>query len=119
MVPDPPVGEHCAQLRHLRPPAEDRHPGRRGVSVGCGTGADYSVYTMRQVSRRSWRIGQTAPIQVVSMAYLNTLQADALKLVAKKLQSSFVVEREHPPRTASPPTGRRRRSDAGARQEDR
>ena len=57
---------------------------------------DYSVYTMRQVSRRSWRIGQTAPIQVVSMAYLNTLQADALKLVAKKLQSSFVVEREHP-----------------------
>ena len=41
---------------------------------------DYSVYTMRQASRRSWRIGQTQPVQVVFMAYRNTLQADALKL---------------------------------------
>ena len=37
---------------------------------------DYSVYTMRQASRRSWRIGQTQPVQVVFMAYRNTLQAD-------------------------------------------
>ena len=42
--------------------------------------ADCSVYTMRQASRRSWRIGQTQPVQVVFMAYRNTLQADALKL---------------------------------------
>ena len=48
---------------------------------------DYSVYTMRQASRRSWRIGQKRPVKVVFMAYRNTLQADALKLVAKKLQS--------------------------------
>ena len=34
---------------------------------------DYSVYTMRQASRRSWRIGQTQPVQVVFMAYRNTL----------------------------------------------
>ena len=58
--------------------------------------ADYSVYTMRQASRRSWRIGQTQPVQVVFMAYRNTLQADALKLVAKKLQSSLAVEGELP-----------------------
>ena len=32
------------------------------------TGNDYSVYTMRQASRRSWRIGQTEPVQVVFMA---------------------------------------------------
>ena len=57
---------------------------------------DYSVYTMRQASRRSWRIGQTQPVQVVFMAYRNTLQADALKLVAKKLQSSLAVEGELP-----------------------
>ena len=43
---------------------------------------------MRQASRRSWRIGQTEPVQVVFMAYRNTLQADALKLVAQKLQPS-------------------------------
>ena len=57
---------------------------------------DYSVYVMRQASRRSWRIGQTRPVKVVFMAYRGTLQADALKLVAKKLQSSLAVEGELP-----------------------
>ena len=54
------------------------------------------MYTMRQASRRSWRIGQKRPVKVVFMAYRNTLQADALKLVAKKLQSSLAVEGELP-----------------------
>ena len=54
---------------------------------------DYSVYVMRQASRR---IGQTRPVKVVFMSYKNTLQADALKLVAKKLQSSLAVEGELP-----------------------
>ena len=58
--------------------------------------ADYSVYTMRQASRRSWCIGQTQPVQVVSTAYRNTLQADALKLVAKKLQSPLAVQGQLP-----------------------
>ena len=57
---------------------------------------DYSVYTMRQASRRSWRIGQTRPVKVIFMAYRGTLQADALKLVAQKLQSSPAVEGELP-----------------------
>ena len=57
---------------------------------------DYSVYVARQASRRSWRIGQKRPVKVVFMAYRNTLQADALKLVAKKLQSSLAVEGELP-----------------------
>ena len=62
----------------------------------CWFETDYSVYTMRQASRRSWRIGQTRPVKVVFMAYRNTLQADALKLVAQKLQSSLAVEGELP-----------------------
>ena len=57
---------------------------------------DYSVYTMRQASRRSWRIGQTRPVKIIFMAYRGTLQADALKLVAQKLQSSLAVEGELP-----------------------
>ena len=56
----------------------------------------YSVYTIRQASRQSWHIGQTRPVKVVFMAYRNTFQADALKLVAKKLQSSLAVEGELP-----------------------
>ncbi len=62
----------------------------------CWFETDYSVYTMRQASRRSWRIGQTRPVKVVFMAYRNTQQADALKLVAQKLQSSLAVEGELP-----------------------
>ena len=62
----------------------------------CWYETDYSVYTMRQASRRSWRIGQTQPVRVVFMSYRSTLQADALKLVARKLQSSLAVEGELP-----------------------
>ena len=47
---------------------------------------------MRQASRRSWRIGLSRPVKVVLMAYRNNLQADALKLVAKKPQPSLAVE---------------------------
>ena len=57
---------------------------------------DYSVYTMRQASRRSWRIGQDQPVKVVFMVYDGTIQTDALKLVAKKMQSSLAVEGELP-----------------------
>ncbi len=62
----------------------------------CWYETDYSVYTMRQASRRSWRIGQTQPVKVVFMVYQGTLQADALKLIARKMQSSLAVEGELP-----------------------
>ena len=54
----------------------------------------YSVYTMRQASRRSWRIGQRLPVRVVYFAYRATLQPQALSLVAKKLQASLAIERD-------------------------
>ena len=57
---------------------------------------DYSVYTMRQASRRSWRIGQKNEVKVVFFAYRHTIQADALMLVAKKMASSLAVEGELP-----------------------
>ena len=55
---------------------------------------EYSVYTMRQASRRSWRIGQRHPVRVIYFAYRATLQAQALALVAQKLQASLAVEGE-------------------------
>jgi hypothetical protein len=55
---------------------------------------EYSVYAMRQASRRSWRIGQRRPVRVVYLAYRGTLQAQALTLVAKKLKASLAVEGE-------------------------
>ena len=58
----------------------------------AGFETDYPVSTMRQASRRFWRIGLSRPVKVVFMAHRNNLQADALKLVAKKLQPSLAVE---------------------------
>ena len=62
----------------------------------CWYETDYSIYTMRQASRRSWRIGQTQPVQVLFFLYHKTLQSDALKLIAKKMQSALAVEGELP-----------------------
>lgn len=55
---------------------------------------EYSVYTLRQASRRSWRIGQELPVKVVHLAYEETLQTQALSLVAKKAQASLALEGE-------------------------
>lgn len=52
---------------------------------------DYSVYTVLQASRRSWRIGQTQPVKVYFYAYEETIQEDALRLVAAKVAAALRV----------------------------
>lgn len=56
----------------------------------CG----YSVFTLRQASRRSWRIGQKLPVRVFFMAYAETMQDKALALMAQKMETSLAVEGE-------------------------
>ncbi|MBB5348383.1 DEAD/DEAH box helicase [Desulfoprunum benzoelyticum] len=56
----------------------------------CG----YSVFTLRQASRRSWRIGQHLPVRVFYMAYAGTMQGKALSLMAQKMETSLAVEGE-------------------------
>ena len=55
---------------------------------------DYSVYTVLQASRRSWRIGQTQPVKVYYFAYEETIQEDALRLVAAKVAATLRVNGE-------------------------
>ncbi len=57
---------------------------------------EYSVYTLRQASRRSWRIGQARPVEVYFAVYEGTLQGEALSLVGKKLRAAMLVEGELP-----------------------
>jgi superfamily II DNA or RNA helicase len=57
---------------------------------------EYSVYALRQASRRSWRIGQRQPVEVTHLVYEGTLQADALALAAAKMRSALMVEGELP-----------------------
>lgn len=52
----------------------------------------YNIFTMRQASRRSWRLSQTEDIKVYFMTYENTIQHQALSLMATKLQASMAIE---------------------------
>ena len=45
----------------------------------------YSIYTLRQASRRSWRIGQWANVNVKFFYYAVTMQEAYLRLMGKKL----------------------------------
>ena len=54
----------------------------------------YSIYTLRQASRRSWRIGQKQKVKVHFLAYKDTLQEKALGLIASKMDTSLMVEGE-------------------------
>jgi helicase-like protein len=48
----------------------------------------YSVYTLQQASRRSWRIGQKQSVDVYFLGYGGTAQIACLSLMAKKIAVS-------------------------------
>jgi hypothetical protein len=52
----------------------------------------YDIFTLRQASRRSWRIGQKDPCRVYFLYYEQTMQARAMDLMAKKLDASLALE---------------------------
>ena len=52
----------------------------------------YNLSTMRQASRRSWRLSQTKDIQVYFFYYHGTIQEQALALMATKLQAAQTIE---------------------------
>jgi len=52
----------------------------------------YSLHTLRQASRRSWRIGQRKPVRVIYLHYADTLQATCLRLMGKKMLVSLAME---------------------------
>jgi hypothetical protein len=52
----------------------------------------YSIYVLRQASRRSWRIGQRLPVKVKFLHYASTMQESCLRLMGKKLLVSLAME---------------------------
>jgi len=52
----------------------------------------YSLHTLRQASRRSWRIGQKHPVEVKFFAYSGTMQEVCLRLMGKKLLVALAME---------------------------
>jgi hypothetical protein len=52
----------------------------------------YSIYTLRQASRRSWRIGQRNNVNVKFFYYADTMQETCVRLMGKKLLVSLAME---------------------------
>lgn len=52
----------------------------------------YSVFTLRQASRRSWRIGQDKDVKIHYLFYGSTMQEKALQLIGSKLEASLAIE---------------------------
>ena len=52
----------------------------------------YNLFTMRQASRRSWRLSQSKDVKVYFMYYQNSIQEQALSLMATKLQAAMAIE---------------------------
>jgi superfamily II DNA or RNA helicase len=52
----------------------------------------YSLHTLRQASRRSWRIGQRWPVRVKFMCQEGTMQTACLRHMGKKLLVALTME---------------------------
>src|SRR5439155_13111454 len=52
----------------------------------------YSIYTLRQASRRSWRIGQRSNVNVKFFYYAGTMQEACLRLISLAMEGKFASE---------------------------
>jgi len=52
----------------------------------------YSLHTLRQASRRSWRIGQKRPVRVKFLCQEGTMQTACLRHMGKKLLVALTME---------------------------
>jgi hypothetical protein len=52
----------------------------------------YSLHTLRQASRRSWRIGQMHPVRVKFLAYRGTMQETCIRHMGKKMLVALMME---------------------------
>lgn len=52
----------------------------------------YNTFTLKQASRRSWRLGQKKSIKVLFMAYENTAQHIAMNLIGAKVNAANSLE---------------------------
>jgi hypothetical protein len=66
--------------------------GRHNFPTICFFETGYNLFTLRQASRRSWRIGQNKPCRVIYFYYEGTMQDRALALMGRKLTAAQALE---------------------------
>lgn len=52
----------------------------------------YNLFTLRQASRRAWRVGQRERCEVLYFYYAGTMQERAMELMGKKLAAAEAIE---------------------------
>jgi SNF2 family DNA or RNA helicase len=52
----------------------------------------YSLHTLRQASRRSWRIGQRKDVRIKFFTYKDTVQTSCVRLMGKKMLVAMMTE---------------------------
>lgn len=52
----------------------------------------YNIFTVRQASRRSWRLSQDKPVDVYFLYYKNTVQETTLSVIAQKMTAAMTLE---------------------------
>jgi len=52
---------------------------------------DYSIYLIQQASRRSWRLGQTEPVEVYFAVYADTIENRALAHLGAKVSAAKLL----------------------------
>lgn len=66
--------------------------GRYNFPTLCFYETGYNLFTLRQASRRAWRIGQRAKCRIVYLHYEGTMQERAMSLMGKKLTAAQALE---------------------------
>jgi hypothetical protein len=66
--------------------------GSYNFSTLCFYETGYNLFTLRQASRRSWRIGQKQDCRIVYLYYAGTMQDRAMALMGKKLTAAQALE---------------------------
>jgi SNF2 family DNA or RNA helicase len=66
--------------------------GRYNFPTICFYETGYNLFTLRQASRRSWRIGQRDNCRIVYFYYRDTMQERAMGLMGKKLTAAQALE---------------------------
>jgi hypothetical protein len=66
--------------------------GRHNFPTICFYETGYNLFTLRQASRRSWRIGQKEPCRIVYLHHQETMQERAMALMGKKLTAAQALE---------------------------
>jgi hypothetical protein len=66
--------------------------GRHNFPTICFYETGYNLFTLRQASRRAWRIGQKEACRIVYLYYDGTMQSRAMALMGKKLTAAQALE---------------------------